>query len=376
MLYLNDIHKDILTRNVPDPVGLNIELTTGCNLKCIMCRGSHNYVKESEGVRHLTIEEFTSILSGIDLNRLKILNFAGNAEPLLSPEIPSILTLCLENKIIVEFITNGMLLAPQISKQLVGCASEIHISFGGSRKKTFESIRQGTDFDLIVENIRLLSKAKKVGKNSYPRIWLNPILMKRNIHELPEIVNLAKELDCQGVACSHLIVNSPELIEESLFFCKEECNAFLKKATELADMYEICLLKPEYFSAESDYKENGNKLEAWRRCRFLWNRAVLGIEGIIPCSGNSFEMDFDRNVIRNKFMDIWNNDWYANMRSSLLTGNPPEECMNCKDPSVKDVNHIGSYFDEKVAFELLYYVSNESRLSQETQLIENMSYSK
>ncbi len=360
MIYINNYHIDILTRNVPCPVRLNVELTTNCNLKCIMCRGRETYVKDNKADKYLKLEEFVIMLNGIDLNRLKIINFAGCAEPLLNHDILPILSLCREKKIIVEFITNGMLLSAQISKQILGCASEIHVSFAGSKKQTFESIRQGADFDLVCENIRHLSVLKKTYNNQYPHIWLNPILTKRNIHELPEIIELAKDLGCQGVSCSHLVVNSPELIDESLFFHKEECNTFLQKAEILANRYNISLIIPKYFSLELNSKEENNEnIEAWRSCRFLWNHAILGIGEIMPCSSNS-KIDFDGNIIRNKFMDIWNNEWYADKRYKLLTGDPPDYCKICKDPSVKDANNIGSYFTENVLPDAISYARTSS----------------
>ena len=161
MIYINNNHINLLTRNVPCPERLNIELTTGCNLKCVMCRGRNNYVKENKLDKFLKVEDFIRIINGTDLNRLKVINFAGSAEPLLNPYILPILTLCRENGIIVEFITNGMLLTSQISRQILGCASEIHISFGGSTKQTFESIRQGASFELVYENIQTLKELKK-----------------------------------------------------------------------------------------------------------------------------------------------------------------------------------------------------------------------
>ncbi len=161
---------NILTRHVPCPERLNIELTTYCNLKCIMCRGSQEYAKENKSYRHLKLEEFVSILDGIDLSRLKILNLAGNAESLLNPDILPILSLCRDKRIIVELITNGMHLTSDISRQILGCCSEIHISFGGSNKVTFESIRQGANFEQVCKNIRTLSKLKASNNNQYPHI--------------------------------------------------------------------------------------------------------------------------------------------------------------------------------------------------------------
>ena len=355
MIYFNNNHINILTRHVPGPERLNIEVTTSCNIKCFMCRGINNYVQENNMSNFLTAEDFITVLNGTDLNRLKLINLAGNAESLLNPDIVPILNICRENKIVVELITNGTLLSPQISKLLLGSCSEIHISFGGSTKQTFEAIRQGADFELVCGNIRTLSELKESTSNQYPHIWLNPILMKRNIHELPDIIKLAQELGCQGVACSHLIVNSPELIEESLYFHKAECNKFLLEAEVLAKEHTIKLIIPKYFSDESSFDEGSNRNnEAWKNCRFLWNHAILGVEGIEPC-GSFKNMDFDGNIIRNRFMDIWNNDWYANMRYNLLTGNPPDICKMCKDPSVKDVNNIGSYFTDELIPEAITY---------------------
>ena len=364
MLYLNNNHINILTKNVPCPERLNIELTTHCNLRCIMCRGKQNYVKEHKQDRHLTVNEFVNFLKGVDLNRLKILNLAGNSEPLLNPDIIQIVSICRELRIIVELITNGMLLTPEISKHLLGCSSEIHISFAGSNKKTHESIRQGSDFDQICANIRFLSTLKSFHNIQFPKIWLNPILMKRNIQELPEIIDLAKKLGCDGVASSHLIVSSPELIGESLFLYKDECNYFLNETQQIAKQNGISLVGPECFSdIDNGDKIKCNRVEAWRICRFLWNHAILGIETLMPCSGAGKEIDFDGNVFRTRFMDIWNNDWYANMRYRLLTGNPPGHCKDCTDPSVKDVNHIGSYFIEDILPEAIAYSQTLPALS-------------
>lgn len=352
MLYLNQNHLDILTKNVPTPVRLNLELTTQCNLNCIMCRGSKSFNNSYKVDKHLTVNEFTEFLKGVNLHRLKVLNLAGNSEPLINPNILQIISICRELRIIIEMITNGMLLTPEVSRQLLGCSSEIHVSFGGATKIIFESIRQGSNFDRICNNIRFLSQLKKEQEQEFPRIWINPILMKRNLHELTGMVELAKELDCYGVACSHLIVNSPELIEESLYFFQDECNQVLKEAKKVAEKNNINLLIPPFFSMNSQSEPHKTEsVEGWKRCRFLWNHAILSTESFMPCGSLGVIDDFDGDVTKNKFEDIWNNDWYAHMRYRLLTGNPPEKCINCKDPSVKDVNHIGSYFEEDILIE-------------------------
>lgn len=346
MLYINNYHFDILTRNVPCPQRLNIELTTECNLNCIMCRGGRDFKKIHDNHRHLTVDEFIKLLNGVDLNRLKLVNLAGNSEPLLNPDILPIISTCRRHGIVIEMITNGMLLTPDVSKALLGCTNEVHISFAGATQETFESIRHRADFSSICANIRALVQLKNDYFQEFPKVWINPILMKRNIHEAPAMIMLAKKLGCDGVAFSHLTVNTRELMNESLFFHKEECNRYLTKAKEIAEANSLCMIAPQLFSLSSELDQEAlDPTQAWTVCRFLWNQALLGIETIVPCSSN-LPIDFDGNVINNRFMDIWNNDWFAQMRYKLLTGTPPAQCRDCKDPSVKNVNHAGSYFTE------------------------------
>ena len=275
----------------------------------------------------------------------------------MNPDILQILSLCGHSNIGVEVITNGMLLTPDVSEQLLKCASEIHISFGGSTKKTFESIRQGADFEQICLNIKFLNFLKNKNNSAFPKIWLNPILMKRNIHEIPDIIHLAKNLGCDGISCSHLIVSSPELIEESLFFHQEECNASLEKALQISRQNGLEIILPAPFSNAK--QENNDQIDPWEICRFLWNHAFLGMDSLTPCTTINKNLEFDGNIITNRFMDIWNNDWYAEMRYRLLTGDPPDVCKKCKDPSVKDVNSPTSYFTDEV----LPYVNEYTKQS-------------
>ena len=350
--YFNQGHIDILTQRVPGPSRINIELTSFCNINCIMCRGKQQNVRVHKRECHLTVNEFIKILEGTDRCRLTSVVLAGDAEPLLNPDILSILSVLIKEKIFIEIISNGMLLGPEVSKKLIGNSREVHISFAGSNKSTFEFVRQGADFSQVCENIRFLSDLKRKYNNPLPYIWINPILMKKTIKELPETILLAKDTGCQGVACSHLDVESPELIEESLFFHQEETNYYLKKATEVANQNNIALTLPPSFGINSDQKTT--RQESWKTCSWFWNHVVFYIDGVIPCSGG-VEIDFDGNVIENRFVDIWNNDWYANMRRRLITMDPPEECINCKNPSVKDINHIGCHFSDDMISKAVDY---------------------
>jgi len=358
--YLSSHHLNILTNRVPGPSRINIETTSFCNINSIMCRGKQQNVKEHKIKDHLTVNEFIKILEGTDRYRLIVVILGFGAEPLFNPDILSILAVLIKENIAIEIITNGMLLGPEVSRNLLGNSRVIHISFAGSTKNTFNSVLQGSDFDQVCANIRFLSDLKNKCNNPYPHICLNAILMYKTIKELPETILLAKDIGCQGVVCSYLDVESPELIEESLFFHQEEANYYLKKATEVANQNNITLTLPPLFGTYSD--QDINRQEPWKICSWFWNRAVFNIDGVLPCSGG-VKIDFDGNVIENKFTDIWNNDWYADMRRRIITKDPPEECKNCKDPSSNNINHIGCHFSDDMISKAIEYSQSLTNLS-------------
>jgi len=366
IMSLNSEHFRLLKSNVPSPVKLDIELSTYCNLRCRICtKGKHGYEKAYENNRHLTVNEFINILNGVDLNQLQILNFSGlNSEPLINPDILEILLVCIQLKnqfnINLSFLTNGMFLTQDINYLLLKCATEIHISFGGSNKKTFEHIRTGSNFDTVCINIKNLRDLKKKYNLQYPHIWLNPTLMKRCINEMPELILLAKEVGCQGVATSHLVVHGPEWLDESLFFDKDKANDILKLTKEVAAKENIIFTCPPYF--DNSFFEKIRKddlLQGWKQCRWLWNMAILGMDGVMACCDIQVGSgDETGDLSKHRLINIWNNDWYADMRHRLLSGNPPKECIRCKDSATKNINQPTAHFMDAALSAAIEYANS------------------
>ena len=67
----------------------------------------------------------------------------------------------------------------------------------------------------------------------------------------------------------------------------------LKNAELIANEYNISIIRPKYFAAESscENEDDGYK-EAWKKCRFLWDYAILGIDGIEPCGSYNKKIEF------------------------------------------------------------------------------------
>jgi len=120
----------------------------------------------------------------------------------------------------------------------------------------------------------------------------------------------------------------------------------LKLTKEVAAKERIVFYCPPYF--DKSFLKKAKKddfLNGWTRCRWLWNIAILGMDGVWACCDIQVGSGDDTgNLSKHKLVNIWNNDWYADMRYRLLTGNPPTECKKCKDSTTKNINQPTAHF--------------------------------
>jgi MoaA/NifB/PqqE/SkfB family radical SAM enzyme len=105
----------------------------------------------------------------------------------------------------VSLTTNGELLTPELSKQLVENETDIiAVSFAGASSKTHEKLRRGTDLGRVREHIKCLSTVKRQRRRRAPRLVLSFMMTKRNLQELPDAVHLAKNLGMDELVATNL----------------------------------------------------------------------------------------------------------------------------------------------------------------------------
>ena len=207
---------------------LYIETSSRCNINCRMCmRGS---AFKSEGDMELSLfQKLTPVFPG-----LKFINFSGIGEPLLNPglfEMIRIAKKLMPSDGETGFTTNGMLIDKEIAGELVSSGlDKIVISIDGVNPETYGYIRKGSDFERIKRGIGFLNSTKEKMKKSVPKIGIEFVVMKRNLDELPSIINFAGENNIEFVIVSHLLPYSEEMAGESVFelFSQESVDVFEK----------------------------------------------------------------------------------------------------------------------------------------------------
>ena len=151
-IFLNE--KEILEKKTTlesKPRQLIVELTTKCNLKCIMC---------DVCLQQHSIND--NILNFIKFNipSLERIKWQGG-EVFLYDKFDELMDLCKKYDVKQVIQTNGLLINEKILKSLI--SKNIHLSFSidSVNKKTYESIRCGAKFENLLKVIDLVHNYKK-----------------------------------------------------------------------------------------------------------------------------------------------------------------------------------------------------------------------
>lgn len=336
------------------PVHLTFETTMNCNMSCIMCQvhRSPDVAARSDVINSVMPFELFERVAREAFPTAKEMSPTVMGEPLLTPYFPKILGLLDEYSVKMNMVTNGMLLTKQMSEDIMPYLNKIKISFDGASKSTYESIRRGSDYGRIVDNVRDFNAARdRVESDGRPKLIFQVTMMRKNIEELPEIVELAKGLGADWVVGLHAYVFDKSFEDQSLLKHKDLADSMLREAERRGKKVGIATHLPSPFDGASKRDEKAEasfQTEMPRRCKFLWRETWISHGGnITPCCVP------DRPVMGNlgeeDFKSIWNSPIYNEIRRRLDTENPLDCCRNCSLATQYE-DGVGYDYDEKSFF--------------------------
>jgi MoaA/NifB/PqqE/SkfB family radical SAM enzyme len=177
-----------------DPKWISINIDESCNLRCPSCRSSLiNFTKGSEFDRKIRMANHISeMLSNYDKHCL--INMSGNGDPFASLVYrPLILNTEPNTKHEYRMMTNGLLLKKLLHKtKILPSIKEYNISVDAGNRSTYERVRLGGTWDVLVDNLRWLKQ------NVNKKITLNFVLQNDNWTSLRDFQQLLEELDIWG----------------------------------------------------------------------------------------------------------------------------------------------------------------------------------
>jgi radical SAM protein with 4Fe4S-binding SPASM domain len=324
------------------PQELQVEVTGACNLRCRMCLVRYApALGRAEGA--LAYEEFLELVDG--LPELRKLTLQGLGEPLLSPHLLDMVRHAAARGVEVGFNTNGTLLNRGIAERLVAAGlGWLHVSLDGATAETYEEVRHGTDlrprpgqFVRVVENLRGMVAAR--GGAERPHLQLVFVAMRRNVAELPALVELAAGLGVNSVRVQNLSHDFGDtgssdaygpmrdyVSEEALFGDNtERAREIFGAAAERAGPLGVELRLPRLEEPEAAADSGG------RGCGWPWESAYVTHRGEVqPCC---MVMGSDRATLgrldESSFHEIWTGPAYEDFRERLRGDDPPGVCVGC-----------------------------------------------
>jgi radical SAM protein with 4Fe4S-binding SPASM domain len=329
---------------VPDlPRELQVEVTGACNLRCRMCLVRYTpAVGRSEGA--LSYPAFRDLVDA--LPALTKLTLQGLGEPLLAPHLLDMIRYATDRQVEVGFNSNGVLLDRQWAKDLVAAgASWVHISLDGATAITYEDVRHSTtfaprpgQFDRVVANLRGLIAERAAAGTTKPVIKLVFVAMRRNVTELPGLVELATDVGVDELwvqNLSHTFSDTDPAgrysgireytAEESLVADEDQAMALHAFATAAAKATRLGLeLRLPKLTARQVTRDAVG-------CTWPWSSGYVTHRGEVqPCC---MVMGSDRATLgrldEQPFAEIWHGERYQQFRAGLLSQDPPEVCQGC-----------------------------------------------
>lgn len=188
---------DIKKQNIlKDFYTLSINIDESCNLQCPSCRSQK--INHTSGIifkqKTKWAEHIIKLINKFD-HRIEI-DMSGNGDPFASLICRSIITGAEPNpNHRYKISTNGLLLEkiiPQV--KIVDLIDVYNISIDAGDKKTYEIVRRGGKWEVLIQNLDFLKSLDTKSK-----INLNFCLQKDNVHSLENFVRLVEQYGWIGI---------------------------------------------------------------------------------------------------------------------------------------------------------------------------------
>jgi MoaA/NifB/PqqE/SkfB family radical SAM enzyme len=168
---------------------LQVEPALVCNLRCVMCpwKDIRRDIPDA-GIMSPTV--WNALRP--HLKDVTSVDFTGGGEPLLQPRLAEWMAEAKAAGCETVVLTNGVLLSGEIAEGLISAGLDwLCVSIDAADKANYETIRQGSNFERVCDN---LARVAAIRKGGVPKTMINFVIMSSNIGQVEDIVRLAARL--------------------------------------------------------------------------------------------------------------------------------------------------------------------------------------
>jgi MoaA/NifB/PqqE/SkfB family radical SAM enzyme len=348
---------------------LYIEITTTCNLDCVMC------VRRvwDEPIGTMSRAAFAHLMDQVrELDAPPTIHLSGFGEPTMHPDFLDLVRMAKETGAAVEMTSNGMRLDREMCLALMDVGLDrLVVSVDGTQADSFEEIRERASFERVIANLQELKRLRirYRGRHGDPQLVLAFVAMRDNIADLPRLPALATKVGAWDIIVSNLVPHTPEMEQQILY--ADALNAITYRASRWAPALSLPKLDVSpttagalhgaFHSTASVSLLDASLSGRNDYCRFAQEGfAVVRWDGeVSPClsllhdhpeyiHGRRKEITRHRfgNVHDSSLQDIWESDEYRDFRAQLRSFpfSPCSTCGGCERFSANYVDCTGNDF--------------------------------
>ena len=204
-----------LHRPITQLAKVYIEPTNRCNIDCRTCMRQNWDVTLGK----MSAKTFAAIEASLaELKPPVTVMFGGIGEPLLHPKTADMIAAVKALGFRAEMITNGTMLTERRAKQLIEADLDLlWVSIDGASPESYADVRLGAELPRVLKNLRRFRGLRRPAHRPTPEIGIAFVAMRRNIADLPEVLNIGKSVGAKHFSVSNLLPHSSEMEEEILY---------------------------------------------------------------------------------------------------------------------------------------------------------------
>jgi MoaA/NifB/PqqE/SkfB family radical SAM enzyme len=323
------------TETPPLPSHLQLEITSACNLRWVMCLVRYRPpVNKLAGA--MPLELFERLVG--DVPGLHRLTLQGLGEPFVVPAPDA------HDPHRGGAARHGRLQHQRdAAHPAAGCRAGgsrvdwVHVSLDGAGAAAYEAVRNGAQFDTVVANLAGLVRAKQAATSSTPWIRIVFVAVRNNVTELPDLLRLLgdlriDELHVQNLSHSFSDTDAAGRYDAIRAFTADQAlwngvdqqrvRAAFTEARRAAGNSGLRVRLPRTDATPT--------LTAWSEpgCSWPWEAAYITSAGVVqPCCmvmGNDW-VTLGRLDVQS-FPEIWRGQPYQEFRRCLSSDEPPSVC--------------------------------------------------
>lgn len=327
------------------PLHFQLEPMVGCNLRCQTCQVP-DYPPERRA--HMSLERFKHLFDQIRPIKVAL---SGSGEPFLNPELLDLVRHARAGGASVLTTTNFTLVGKRIDEIVDSGLNLIKISVDATTPPTYERIRGRDYLGLIHSNIEALQAAKRRRNCVTPYVRLQFVLQADNLHEIVDLIDVAKRLGVNSVYYQPLetllVPGRKDALTKGVEFevLRARLTAAAARAGEIGVSTNAGVLVRSLPAYYRKYQPGVPAEPPTRVCLLPWFSLYLNVFGDVRpcCSFAEGDVVSLGNVFEQPFSEIWNGERYQDLRRRSIERQLTYTiCRNCIPNRLRDFVSLSS----------------------------------